>query len=198
MINRPLSLSLDRSEFEVIVLDPSKFFHSLTRMMLVHMEASRVRIYEEAVPAIHDLILDPSDLVIVDADLPARFSCLKLIQGLKHASLAPLCHIPIIVTAAAPTEQFVTAVARSGAHAVLAKPFSPIGLRQRIEWALSPHHTYGIENERYVIEGLTQSLEARTRRASLPAIANLMREQGKSWSEAAAVQSMIDQIIFPH
>ncbi len=196
MFNRTSSLRIGRSEFEVIVLDPCRFYHSLTRMMLLHMNIARIRIYEEAVPAIHDLILSPSDLVIVDADLPLRFSCLKLIQGLKRASLAPLCYIPVIVTAAKPTEQFVTAAAQSGAHAVLAKPFSPLGLRQRIEWALSPHHTYVTENDRYLIEGMTNAIEARTKRASMPGLASLMREQGQSWSEAATVQSMIDKI-FP-
>lgn len=194
MLNRSSSLRIGRSEFEVIVLDPCKFYHSLTRMMLLHMNIARIRIYEEPVPAMHDLILSPSDLVIVDADLPVRFSCLKLLQGLKHASLAPLCYIPVIVTAAKPTERFVTAAAQSGAHAVLAKPFSPLGLRQRIEWALSPHHSYVIENDRHVIEGMANAIEARTKRASLPGIASLMREQGQSWSEAAAVQSMVDKI----
>lgn len=196
-INRSSLLNIGRADFEVIVLDQSKFSQSLTRMMLVHMNVARIRIFDEAVPALHDLILDPSDLVIVDADLPARFSCLKLIQGLKHASLAPLCYIPIIVTAATPTEQLVTAVGRSGAHAVLAKPFSPLALRQRIEWALSDHHTYVIESDRYVIEGVASTIEARSKRASLPAIAGLMSEQGQAWSQAAAVQSMIDQIISP-
>ncbi len=197
--NRKSTLSIGRSEFEVIVLDPSKFFQSLTRMMLAQMDVSRIRIYDEAVPALHDLILEPCDVVIVDADLPQRFSCMKLIAGLKHASLAPLCYIPVIVTSVAPTESFVTQAARNGAHAVLAKPFSPLSLRQRIEWALSDHHSYVMDQERYIIEGVTRAIDARTKRASLPALASLMNNvtEGERWNEASVVQSMIDKILFP-
>ncbi len=192
-----VALDIGRNDFEVLVLEPSRFFQSLTRMMLVHMNIARVRLYEEAVPALHDLILDPCDVVIVDANLPARFSCLKLIKGLKHASLAPLCYIPIIVTSLAPTEQFVSAAARCGAHTVLAKPFSTSSLRQRIEWAISDHHTYVVDGGYYVIEGMVKTIEARSRRASMPALAQLMKDPQHSFTEAAAVQSMIDQILFP-
>lgn len=197
MTSRHVTLDITREDFEVLVLDPCKFFQSLTRMMLAHMNVARVRLYDEAVPALHDLILEPCDVVIVDADLPSRFSCLKLIKGLKHASLAPLCYIPVIVTSRAPTEQFVTAAARCGAHTVLAKPFSTIKLRERIEWALSDHHRYVIDGGHYVIEGLLQTIEARTRRASMPALSALMRDPAQSFTQTAAVQSMIDKILFP-
>lgn len=190
-----ISLDIGRDDFEVLVLDPCKFFQSLTRTMLVHMNVSRVRLYDEAVPALHDLILDPCDVVIVDSALPSRFSCLRLVRGLKHASLAPLCYIPVIVTSVAPTENFVTAAARCGAHTVLAKPFSTSSLRARIEWALAEHHQYVVENGFCVIEGMLHSIEARTKRASMPALASLMQNTGQTWSETAAVQSMIDQIL---
>ncbi len=161
---------------EVFVLDSSKFYLSLTRSMLVHMSVGRVRSYDDPVHALRELLLEPGGLIIVDADLPARFSCLRLIRGLRHASLAPLCFAPIIVTSAYPTEPFVDGAMRHGAHTILAKPFSPLALKQRIDWCLADRQKLVIKEGYYVVEESIKAVEARATRAALPALAALLGE----------------------
>ncbi|MBI3436161.1 MAG: response regulator [Proteobacteria bacterium] len=180
---------------EVILLDASKFYLSLTRSMLLHMSVGRIRAYEDPVTALRGLLLEPSGLIIVDAQLPMTFSCLRLIRGLRHASLAPLCFVPIIVTTAWPTEQFIDNAIRNGAHAIVAKPFSPRSLKQRIDWALGDHHRLVINRGYYVVEDSIKSVEERAKRASPPALAALLRGSDQPFSDVTAVQSMIDMIL---
>ena len=179
---------------EVTVVDGSKFYLSLTRSMLVTIGVRRAHIYDQPIEALRDLLAQPSDIVVVDQQLPLNISCLRLIRGLRDAARAPLCFIPIIVTTYRPTKSFVEAAIRNGANTVLAKPYSPLSLKQRMSRVVADRDKLVLKDGRYVLAEILDTMETRALIANPSMLDSLLHGGGETTGQTAALQSMVDML----
>jgi|DewCreStandDraft_4_1066084.scaffolds.fasta_scaffold04336_10 CheY-like chemotaxis protein len=187
-------LSANTTAMEVTVLDGSKYYMSLTRSMLNTIGVRRALLYDQPIEALRDLLAQPSDVVVVDSELPQNISCLRLIRGMRDPARAPLCFIPIIVTTYRPTKSFVEAAIRNGANTVLAKPYSPLALKQRLIRAVADRDKLVLKDGRYVMAEILDSMEARALAANPTMLAALLHGAGGPNSQTDALQSMINML----
>lgn len=182
------------SALEVVVLDASKFQLSLTRTMLSQIGVRRTRAYDHPIEALSDMMAEPCGLIMVDADLPLNISCLRLLYGLRDPAIVPLCFTPIIITAVDPTKTFVEEAIRHGANSVLAKPYSPMMLKQRIQRVLADRDKLVIKDGRYVLAEILDTMEARALSSDPSMLAAILHSGGDTPSPKAAFKTMIDML----
>ena len=179
---------------EVVVVDASKFQLSLTRTMLAQIGVRRTRAYDHPIEALSDMMAEPSGLIIVDADLPMNISSLRLIYGLRDPAIVPLCFTPIIITVTDPTKTFVEDAIRHGANNVLAKPYSPTALKQRIQRVTADRDKLVIKDGRYVVAEILDTMEARALSSDPSMLAAILHSGGDTPSPKAALKTMIDML----
>jgi two-component system chemotaxis response regulator CheY len=179
---------------EIVVIDASKFQLSLTRTMLSQIGVRRTRAYDNPLEALSDMMAEPSGLILVDADLPLNISCLRLIYGLRDPAIVPLCFTPIVVTVTDPTKTFVEEAIRHGANSVLAKPYSPMMLKQRIERVLADRDKLVLKDGRYVLAEILDTMEARALSSDPSLLAAILHSGGETPSPKAALKAMIDML----
>jgi len=179
---------------EVTVIDGSKFYSSLTRSMLATIGVRRAHVYDHPIEALKDLMAQPTDIIVVDAQLPLNISCLRFIRGLRDATRVPLCFIPIIVTVHRPTKSFVEATIRNGANSVLAKPYSPLTLKQRMIRAIADRDKLVLRDGRYVVSEILDTMEARALIANPSMLATLVHG-GSDAGQNGALQSMVNTLL---
>jgi response regulator RpfG family c-di-GMP phosphodiesterase len=189
--------STNMSALEVVVLDHSKFYLSLTRQMLTYLGVRRIRSYDDPEAALVDLLAEPSDLIVVDSKMPKHFVFLQLIRGLRDASLMPICLTPIIVTSSTPTKSFVEGAMRSGANTVLAKPFSPHALKQRVDRAFADRDKLVVKGHHYIVAEIVDALEARAMTANPSTLAAVLQGGEEAWSKVMALQSILKMMQSP-
>ena len=179
---------------EVTVVDGSKFYLSLTRSMLVTIGVRRTHVYDQPIEALRDLLAQPSDVIVVDSRLPLNISCLRLIRGMRDAARVPLCFIPIIVTTDYPTKSFVEAAIYNGANTVLAKPYSPLALKQRMIRVIADQDKLVLKDGRYVVAEILDTMEARALIANPSMLASLLHGGNEATGQTSALQSMVDML----
>lgn len=182
------------STLEVAVLDGSKFQLSLTRTMLSQIGVRRTRTYDHPIEALSEVMAEPCGLIVVDADLPMNISSLQLIYGLRDPAIVPLCFTPIVITVSDPTKTFVEEAIRHGANSVLAKPYSPLALKQRMERALADRDKLVVKDGRYVIAEILDTMEARALSSDPSMLAAILHSGGETPSPKAALKTMIDML----
>lgn len=178
----------------VTVIDGSKFYLSLARSMLATIGVRRVHVYEHPIEALKDLLAQSTDVIVVDAQLPLNISCLRFIRALRDASRAPLCFIPIIVTACRPTKSFVEATIRNSASSLLAKPYSPLALKHRLIRVTADRDKLVLRDGRYVVSEILDTMEARALIANPSMLATLMHG-GSDTGQNGALQSMVNMLL---
>jgi CheY-like chemotaxis protein len=187
-------LFLNTETLEITVIDGSKFYLSLTRSMLVTIGVRRTHVYDQPIEALRDLLAQPSDIIVVDSRLPLNISCLRLIRGMRDAARVPLCFIPIIVTTDHPTKSFVEAAIYNGANTVLAKPYSPLALKQRMTRVIADQDKLVLKDGRYVLAEILDSMEARALISNPSMLASLLHGGGETGGQTSALQSMVDML----
>jgi DNA-binding NarL/FixJ family response regulator len=184
------------ADLDICLVEPSRYFQMLVRTMILHMRVERVRVHDAPTAALHDLLVHPCNLILVDADLPPPVSVVRFVRALRHVTLQPLCHVPIIVTFSRPNERLVHDVLDSGVQAVLVKPFSASALKQRLERILIDGRTLVLDRDRFVLDGVRERLDASRRKVELPAVAAMFGPAGAGPANAS-LQAVIDSILFP-
>ncbi len=182
---------------EITVVDGSKFYLSLTRSMLVTIGVRRTHVYDQPIEALRDLLAQPSDIIVVDSKLPLNISCMRLIRGMRDAARVPLCFVPIIVTTDRPTRSFVEAAIFNGANTVLAKPYSPLALKQRMTRVIADQDKLVLKDGRYVLAEILDTMEARALIANPSMLASLLHGTGggdEGSGQTSALQSMVDML----
>ena len=182
------------STLEVAVLDGSKFQLSLTRTMLSQIGVRRTRTYDHPIEALSEVMAEPCGLIVVDADLPMNISSLQLVYGLRDPAIVPLCFTPIVITVTDPTKSFVEEAIRHGANSVLAKPYSPLALKQRMERALADRDKLVVKDGRYVVAEILDTMEARALSSDPSMLAAILHSGGETPSPKAALKTMIDML----
>lgn len=182
------------SALEVAVLDASKFQLSLTRTMLAQIGVRRTRTYDHPIECLSDMMAEPSGLLVVDADLPMNISSLRLIYGLRDPAIVPLCFTPIIITVADPTKTFVEESIRHGANSVLAKPFSPLTLKQRIQRVIADRDKLVVKDGRYMVAEILDTMEARALSSDPSMLAAILHSESGGPTPKAALKTMIDML----
>jgi PleD family two-component response regulator len=171
---------MNTGALEVAVLDASKFQLSLARSMLGQIGIRNTRTYDQTFNALDELMVQPCNLLIMDADLPENISGLRLIRCLRSPDLAPLCFTPIIVTTYEPTHRFVEAAVRCGVNFVLSKPYSPRALQQRIDRVIADHGKLELRGGHYVHADVLDTFEARALCANPATLALLVASSDTS------------------
>lgn len=185
------------STLEVAVIDSSKFQLSQTRTMLSQIGVRRTRTYDNPIESLTELMAEPCGMFLIDADLPMNISSLELIYGLRDPAIVPLCFTPILVTVSEPTKSYVEDAIRHGANSVLAKPFSPLVLKQRIERTLEDRDKLVLKDGRYVVAEMLDTMEARALSSDPSMLAAIVHGGGDQRSPRAALWSMIETMLKP-
>ncbi|MBX9619770.1 MAG: response regulator [Hyphomicrobiales bacterium] len=172
LANAALGLAVE--QMNIVVVDPSRTMQTILRSMIQQMRPKRLRVYDSAVAALRDMIVEPPNLVLCEWKME-HMSGHGLIKIMRHQSMAPLCAVPIIVITGSATRSAVEGALRVGAHAVLVKPLSPAILRQRIEWIARDDRALVALDSQYVIDGVNTALDAQRAKDRLPSIIQQMR-----------------------
>ncbi len=152
-----------------------------------------MRLYDTASEALRDMMLEPPSIVFSEWRMNPM-SGYRLLKVLRHASMQPLCFVPVIIVTGHATRSAVESAYRAGAHAVLVKPLSASTMRQRVEYVVQDARHYERSGDGYVIHGVADSLDTRRSRDTLPV---LLDEIEKRDIEIAARsrQAIVDQIV---
>jgi DNA-binding response OmpR family regulator len=168
------ALGIGIEHMNIVVVDPSRTMQTILRSMLQQMRPKRLRVYDSAVAALRDMVVEPPNLVLTEWKMD-HMSGYGLIKIMRHHSMAPLCAIPVIVITGSATRSIVEAALRIGAHAVLAKPLSPAILRQRIDWITRDDRPLVRLDSQYVIDGVDTALDIQRAKDRLPSIIQQIR-----------------------
>lgn len=119
----------------LLVADDSAPMRRLVREMVLRVGIGRVLEAPDGAQAMGLLAEARPDLVVVDWDLPL-LSGEDFVRLARTVRTSPAPRVPILVTMAQPRRSAVGQAVGVGAHAVLAKPFSPAALWERLEEAV--------------------------------------------------------------
>ncbi len=189
------AFGLSLEDLDIVVIDESRAMQSLIRSMIQPLKPRRLRIHNTAAEALRDMLVEPPSLVLTELKMDTM-SGYRLIKVMRHMSMNPLCFVPILALTAYATRSSVENVLRAGAHCVMVKPVSATALKQRIEWLLSDARTFSLNHDSYVIEGVSDILDARRKKDRLPAIIQQLHvEHDQAVSQARKAQSVVDKIL---
>ena len=191
LANAALGVAVE--QMNIVIVDPSRTMQTILRSVIQQMRPKRLRVYDSAVAALRDMIVEPPNLVLCEWKME-HMSGHGLIKIMRHRSMAPLCAVPIIVITGSATRSAVEGALRAGAHAVLVKPLSPSVLRQRIEWIARDDRALVEIDNQYVIDGVNTALDAQRAKDRLPSIIQQMRSsQGNAQGNAQMASQMASQ-----
>lgn len=154
-----LAYNLSLEQLEVVVVDDSRLNQTITRTFLQSMRMRRMRFYEDAAQAMREMVDDTPHLLIASwqvKDVPGQ----RLLKLLRNKRMGSLALLPVLITMATPTRREAEKAYRYGAQAIIAKPFSLMGLQKRIQWILEDSRTLSLEGETYTIDGVHKHLAA--------------------------------------
>jgi DNA-binding NarL/FixJ family response regulator len=143
------------------------------------------------------MMAEPSGLIVVDAYLPMNISCPRLVYGLRDPAIVPLCFTPIIITVSMPTKSFAEEAIRHGANSVLAKPYSPMALKQRIQRVVADRDKLVLKDGRYIMTEILDTMEARALSSDPSMLAAILHAGGDGPSPKAALNAMIEMLWTP-
>lgn len=194
-VYRHAAYGMRTEDLDIVVIDESRAMQSLIRSMLQPLKPRRLRIHSSAPEALRDMLLEPPSLVLTELKMEPM-SGYRLLKVMRHMSMDPLCFVPIVAITAHATRTSVENLLRAGAHSVMVKPLSAAALHRRIDWVLKDHRSFVLEDDSFVIDGVSEILDARRQKDRLPTmIARLHVEHERAVSNARKAQNVVDQIL---
>lgn len=145
---------------DVVVLDESRAMQAITRTILQPLRLRRLRFFDHPDQALCDIHADPPNLMIADWRMSGT-SGSKLLKSLRAKQSGHLACLPVLITISHSTRREVELAFRNGAHAVLAKPFSPNSMQRRIQWIVQDARPMKLAGESFIIEGVKEALDER-------------------------------------
>lgn len=158
---------VDLSQLDVVVVQGSRHGQAFVRSMLAGLKVGRIRGYDKAETALHEMRLDPPSIVITDWEMKAR-SGYWLLTNMRRADMEPLCFVPAVILTSEISWSMLDVALESGVNSVLLKPISALALRRRLE-ALVEHPQRFVEHEgAYISESAKEVLDERMRSHESP------------------------------
>ena len=158
---------LSVESLDIVIVDDSKTVLTMIRSMLSALKVARVRSYDRGDLALQAIMHEPPHIILTDLAM-TPMSGMQLLRLIRQKTMEPLCFIPVIVVTAHATQQRVAQLFESGAHHVLSKPLAASVLQQRIRSLVKDPRMMRLDGERYVIDGMHETLlEKQSRLESL-------------------------------
>jgi len=117
----------------VLLLEESPMGMSILMQILTGFGARTLHRCESVQEAQSTIQNVEVDLVIADA-LGAAGEGYDFVKWLRHSRIEPNCYVPVLLTAGHTPRGAVSKARDCGAHFIMAKPFTPIAVLERILW----------------------------------------------------------------
>lgn len=117
----------------VLVLDANTFSRGLICEILRSLDVTNVHGARDEMSAMHILYDQPIDLILISSDEGDSIDALGAIRNLRRLATDRLRRLPVVLVTAGLTRQLVINGRDAGADEFLAKPISPVAMRQRLE-----------------------------------------------------------------
>lgn len=178
-----------------LVIGAQRSSMMLARSMLMMTGVRSVATFENPVQALNYMISYAIDLVLIDAECQP-ISGLKFVKVIRHRTAEPLCFVPVVLTCAQPTPNYVTQAVKAGAHLVLNRPYSTSMLRDRLLWLLADKRKMYLEGNSWKIEGADQLLQHNAQGRLLPSlVSQLGLGVPNALNDGGAAQALIDNVL---
>lgn len=180
---------------DVVLVHDNRGAQGILRSMISSMRIGRLRVYDHADKALHDMMIDPPSALIAEWDMKPM-SGYRLTRLIRSRTMEPLCFVPILMVAPMPTLSLVDRAFSIGVSNIIVMPVSPVVLRRRLEWLAHDDRDFTLKGESYVLDGMDDVLEERVRRSD---IADMLKRQ-KAMQEALTrraqtAQDLVDRIV---
>jgi CheY-like chemotaxis protein len=120
----------------VLVLDANTFSRGLICEILRSLDVTNVHGARDEMSAMHLLYDQPIDLILISSDEGDSVDALGAIRNLRRLPNDRLRRLPVVLVTAGLTRQLVINGRDAGADEFLAKPISPVAMRQRLEMVI--------------------------------------------------------------
>jgi two-component system chemotaxis response regulator CheY len=118
------------STLKVLIVDDQNSVRQMTRMTLEQLGVRQVHEAENGKVAMETACIQPVDLIISDYNMP-EMDGLELLRAVRgHPAVRKL---PFILLTGRGDRELVVKAAQAGVNNYLVKPFTPQGLREKIE-----------------------------------------------------------------
>ncbi len=190
-----VSLGLKISDVRAVFIEPVRFHQLAMRTMFSALGGKRLSIFEDAGEALVFMMNEAPDVIVLSEGLN-EIRGTELARVLRHASLDPLCRVPIILISDRPTPGLIEGAAKNNVNLVLARPLSASSLHSRLNWVLSDTREMVLKGDRWAIDGLSEKVHGLSQRRDPRRILRLLSaEQGGVYSSSLATQGLIDRIL---
>lgn len=148
-------------DMNIVLADDSAFFCKLVQSVLRGFGANRILEFHDVRPTLHVLGTSKVDLLICDLNLPPTGG-LEFAHNLRMNPSSPARTVPILLLTNDTSVSTVLKARDAGANMILAKPFSPISLYERLAWiAFHPRNfidstSYFGPDRRFKFEGYSE------------------------------------------
>lgn len=190
-----VSLGLKITDLKAIFIEPVRFHQLAMRTMFSALGGKKLVNFEDPGEALVQMMNEAPDVIILSENLNS-IKGTELARVLRHASLDPLCLVPIVLVSDRPTPALIEGAARNSINLVLARPLSAAALHSRLNWVLSDRREMVLIEDRWAIKGLSEKVHGLSQRRDPRRILRLLSaEQGGVYSSSRAAQSLIDRIL---
>lgn len=117
----------------VLVLDANSFSRGLIGEILRSLDVTNVFVARDEMSAMHHLYEQAIDVILISSDEGDSIDALGAIRNLRRLADNRLRRVPVVLVTAGLTRQLVINGRDAGADEFLAKPISPVAMRQRLE-----------------------------------------------------------------
>ena len=119
-----------RREPKVLVAEPSAYLRETLRAILTRRGMRQVTEAADGAEAVSALDLVAPDLLILDWQIPI-IAAAEVMRLAREAGVARSANVRALVCMSEPTRERVDAAIASGAHAIVARPFSALSIWSR-------------------------------------------------------------------
>lgn len=163
---RSTAYGLPVQRLNVVVVEDSRPMQEVIRSILSSMRVERVRVFSNADEALKSMSVEPPNLIISDWRMQP-LSGYNLLKIVRHKSMMPLCFVPVMMVSGHATPDVVDKAFRAGAQQFIVKPISPATIFKRIEMVLNDDRLFQLEDEHYVVRGVSDKLDEASQHTSL-------------------------------
>lgn len=158
--------SMNLRDLVILIAEPSSYISMLIHGMLRGFGSNKVLEVRNSNSVLHALTAQKIDILICDMRLPPQGG-LSLTRAIRSNKDNEHRTIPILIMAADSRESTIKAARDVGANMVIAKPISPAGLYDRLNWIAFNQRkfvdteTYFGPDRRFKIEGYPNGIGRR-------------------------------------
>jgi len=182
-------------ELDLVLVHDNRGAQAILRSMVASMHIARLRVYERAEKALHDMMIDPPTALIAEWHMKP-VSGYRLVRMIRNSSMTPLCFMPILAVTPMPTLSLVDKAFSVGVNNIIVMPIAPVVLRRRLEWLRSDSREFVLDGDQYVLDGIEEILDERVRRNDVAALLRRQKAMQDALTRRAEnAQDLVDRIV---